>query len=96
MSDVPCSPPQQPGMGGPGGPPQQSYGAPQGWGNAYQQWNQSAPADPSKLCYLLRGSAPADPSKLCYSLRGSAPADSSKLCYSLLGSWYLQVIKRYV
>jgi far upstream element-binding protein len=43
------SPPQQPGMGGPGGPggpPQQNY-APQGWGNAYQQWNQAAPADPS-------------------------------------------------
>ncbi|CAL4094354.1 unnamed protein product, partial [Meganyctiphanes norvegica] len=37
------------GMGcGPGGPGQNGNMAPQGWGNAYQQWNQGHPNDPTK------------------------------------------------
>ncbi|XP_018012959.1 far upstream element-binding protein 1 isoform X3 [Hyalella azteca] len=38
--------PGGPGGPGPGGPG--NFGAPQGWGNAYQQWNQGPPNDPSK------------------------------------------------
>lgn len=46
----PAPPQQYPQQNSAGPGPQQQQGyAPQGWGNAYQQWNQTAsPADPSK------------------------------------------------